>query len=120
MLIADDERDTLVTLRLLCRDAGMDVKLVKWGEDVIPAVREFAPDVILLDLGMPDRGGNDIAEELTERYGESVPTLIAVTGHSSEEDRRMARESGFHDFIAKPYEPQSLLKRLSSIKPRSA
>jgi DNA-binding response OmpR family regulator len=120
VLIADDERDTLVTLGLLCRDAGMDVKLVKWGEDVIPGVREFAPDVILLDLGMPDRGGNDIAEELTESYGENVPTLIAVTGHSSEEDRRMARESGFHDFIAKPYEPQSLLKRLSSIRPRSA
>src|SRR2546421_151115 len=91
----------LVTLGLLCRDAGMDVRLVKWGEDVIPAVREFGPDVILLDLGMPDRGGNDIAEELTESYGENVPTLIAVTGHNSEDDRRMARESGFHDFIAK-------------------
>ncbi len=115
VLIADDERDTLVTLGLLCRDAGMEVRLVKWGEDVIPAVREFAPDVILLDLGMPDRGGNDIAEELTETYGAGVPTLIAITGHSSELDRRMARESGFHDFIAKPYDPQSLLKRLGTI-----
>ena len=120
VLVADDERDTLVTLGILCRDAGMQVRLVKWGEDVIPAVREFAPDVILLDLGMPDRGGNDIAEELTETYGESVPTLIAVTGYGSEQDRRMAREAGFHDFIAKPYDPQSLLKRLAVIKPRSA
>jgi len=120
VLIADDERDSLVTLGLLCRDAGLDVRLVKSGGDVSPAVRDFGPDVILLDLGMPDRGGNDIAEELTERYGESVPTLIAVTGHSSEEDRRMARESGFHDFVAKPYDPQSLLRRLATIKPRSA
>jgi DNA-binding response OmpR family regulator len=120
VLIADDERDTLVTLGVLCRDAGMDVRLVKWGADVIPATREFAPDVILLDLGMPDRGGNDIAEELTESYGVEVPTLIAVTGYSSEDDRRMARESGFQDFIAKPYDPQSLLKRLAMIKPRSA
>ena len=120
VLIADDERDSLVTLGLLCRDAGLDVRLVKSGGAVIPAVRDFGPDVILLDLGMPDRGGNDIAEELTERYGENVPTLIAVTGHSSEEDRRMARESGFHDFIAKPYDPQSLLRRLATITPRSA
>ena len=119
VLIADDERDTLVTLGLLCRDAGMQVRLVKWGEEVIPAVREFAPDVVLLDLGMPDRGGNDIAAELTESYGAEVPTLIAVTGYSSEEDRRMARESGFHDFIAKPYDPQLLLTRLGAIKPRS-
>jgi len=104
VLIADDERDSLVTLGLLCRDAGLDVRLVKSGRDVIPAVRDFGP----------------IAEELTESYGESVPTLIAVTGHSSEDDRRMARESGFHDFIAKPYDPQSLLRRLATITPRSA
>jgi DNA-binding response OmpR family regulator len=120
VLIADDERDTLLALGLLCRDAGMDVRLVRSGEQVVPAVVEFVPDVILLDLGMPDRGGNDIAEELTERYGEHCPTLIAVTAHSTEEDRKMARESGFHDFIAKPYQAKTLLKRLGAIAPRSS
>jgi DNA-binding response OmpR family regulator len=43
-----------------------------------------------------------------------------VTAHSTEEDRKMARESGFHDFIAKPYHAHTLLSRLSAIKPRSS
>ena len=118
VLIADDERDTLVTLGLLCRGEGMDVRMVRFGEDVPPAVAEFTPDVVLLDLGLPDRSGLDVAEELTERYGGGGPVLIAVTGYSSESDRQMAKASGFHDFIAKPYDPHSLLRRLAAIKRR--
>jgi CheY-like chemotaxis protein len=118
VLIADDERDTLLTLGLLCRDAGMEVRMVRSGKSVPPVVAEFSPDVVLLDLAMPDRGGLDIAEELTQRYGDGCPVLIAVTAYSSEGDRRMAKESGFHDFIAKPYDAQSLLRRLAAIPPR--
>ncbi|HLQ39209.1 MAG TPA: response regulator [Planctomycetota bacterium] len=118
VLIADDERDTLVTLGLLCRDEGMEVRLVKWGEQVPAAVAEFGPDVVLLDLAMPDRGGLDIAEELINRYGERGPVLIALTAYASESDRKMAKEAGFHDFIAKPYDPPTLLRRLAAIKPR--
>jgi DNA-binding response OmpR family regulator len=118
VLIADDERDSLLTLGMLCRGEGMEVRLVRGGEEVPRAVAEFSPDVLLLDLGMPDRSGLDIAEELKERYGEHGPVLIAVTAFSSEADRRMAKESGFHDFIAKPYDPSSLLRRLSTLKRR--
>src|SRR5205085_6000914 len=118
VLIADDERDSLLTLGMLCRGEGMDVRLVRRGNDVPLAVAEFSPDIILLDLGMPDRGGLDIAEELRERYGQSGPVLIAVTAFSSERDRQMAKESGFHDFIAKPYDPQTLLRRINNFRRR--
>jgi DNA-binding response OmpR family regulator len=118
VLIADDERDTLVTLGLLCRAEGMEVRMVRWGEEVLPALADFTPDVVLLDLGLPDRSGLDVAEEVKERYGEGSPLLIAVTAFSSEADRRMAKQSGFDDFIAKPYDPQTLLRRLSAIKRR--
>jgi len=64
VLIADDERDSLLTLGMLCRGDGMDVRLVRRGKEVPLAAAEFSPDVILLDLGMPDRSGLDIAEEL--------------------------------------------------------
>ena len=116
VLIADDERDSLLTLGMLCRGEGMDVRLVRRGKEVPLAVAEFAPDIILLDLGMPDRSGLDIAEELSERYGQSGPVLIAVTAFSSERDRQMAKESGFHDFIAKPYDPQTLLRRINNFR----
>lgn len=118
VLIADDERDSLLTLGMLCRGEGMDVRLVRRGKDVPLAVAEFSPDIILLDLGMPDRSGLDIAEELSERYGQSGPVLIAVTAFSSERDRQMAKESGFDDFIAKPYDPQTLLRRINNFRRR--
>jgi len=118
VLIVDDDRDTLLTLGVLCRAEGMDVHMLRRGAAVPAAVAQFVPDVILLDIGLPDRSGFDVAEELTELYGEHGPLLIAVTAYASEAEREMARVSGFHHFIAKPYDPQTLLRRLSLLKPR--
>jgi len=120
VLIVDDDRDSLLTLAVLCREEGMDVRTLRRGAEVPAAVAQFVPDVILLDIGMPDRSGFDIAEELTERYGEHRPLLIAVTAYSSEQEREMARVSGFHHFVAKPYDPKALLKRLRLLKPKPA
>lgn len=118
ILIVDDNRDSLLTLSMLCRHEGMDVHMLRRGEEVPAAVAQFVPDVVLLDIGLPDRSGFDLAEELTELYGERRPLLIAVTAYASETEREMARVSGFHHFIAKPYNPQALLRRLSVLKPR--
>jgi DNA-binding response OmpR family regulator len=117
VLVVDDNRDSLLTLGMLCKSEGMDVQMLRRGAEVPAAVAQFVPDVILLDIGLPDRSGFDLAEELTERYGDHRPLLIAVTAYSSEKEREMARLSGFHHFIAKPYDPQSLLRRLTTLKP---
>ena len=118
VLVVDDNRDSLFTLSMLCRDEGMEVAMLRGGEAVPTVVEQFKPDVILLDIGLPDRSGFDVAEELTERYGEHRPLMIAVTAYSSEAERQMAREVGFHHFIAKPYDPQTLLRRLTVLKPK--
>ena len=118
VLVVDDNRDSLLTLSMLCRDEGMEVAMLRGGEAVPTVVEQFKPDVILLDIGLPDRSGFDVAEELTERYGEHRPLMIAVTAYSSEAEREMARESGFHHFIAKPYDPQTLMRRLTVLKPK--
>jgi len=118
VLIVDDDRDTLLTLGVLCRGEGMEVQMLRRGAAVPAAVAQFVPDVILLDIGLPDRSGFDVAEELSERYGEHGPLLIAVTAYASESEREMARESGFHHFIAKPYDPQTLMRRLTVLKPK--
>lgn len=52
------------------------------------------------------------------RYGEERPVLIAITAGSSESDRRLAKSAGFEKFIAKPYDPQTLVRRLSALRPR--
>lgn len=118
VLIVDDDRDSLMTLGELLQSEGMEVHMLRRGAGVPAAVEQFYPDVVLLDIGLPDRSGFDLAEELIGRYGEHAPLLIAVTGYSSEAEREMARDSGFHSFIAKPYDPRTLLRRLSLLRPK--
>jgi len=115
IIIADDERDSLLTLGVLLRSEGYEVRLVRHGNDVPRAVAEFQPDAVLLDIGMPDRSGHDVAEELRQRYGEACPVLIAVTAHSTPADLAMTKSSGFKHHVGKPYDPQALLKLLASL-----
>jgi DNA-binding response OmpR family regulator len=119
VLIVDDDRDALLTLGLLLREAGMYVHLLRAGEEVMEAVSSFRPDVVVLDLVLPDRSGSELAEEIGLRYRDERPVLLAVTAHSSEPDRRLAKAAGFEDFIAKPYDPQTLLRRLAVLRPRA-
>ena len=119
VLIVDDDRDTLLTLGLLLRDAGMYVHLLRAGDEVLAAVSSFRPDVIVLDLVLPERSGLEIAEDIVRRYGEDRPVMIAITAYSSDSDRRLAKAAGFNEFIAKPYDPAALLQRLAAVKPRN-
>lgn len=118
VLIVDDDRDTLLTLGLLCREAGMYVHLLRHGAQVMDAVGTFGPHVIVLDLVLPDSSGLEIAEQIGQRYGTEHPVLVAITAHSSDSDRRLAKAAGFHEFIAKPYDPQALLRRIAALRPR--
>lgn len=113
VLIADDDRDEVLTLRSLVEDEGHEVLALYRGGDVLDAVRDFGPDVVLLDIGMPDRNGYDLAREITSRYAERRPRLIAVTGWKQASDRMLAKMAGFDHHVAKPYDPQALLKLLA-------
>jgi DNA-binding response OmpR family regulator len=115
VLVADDERDEVMTLTALIEDEGFEVRGVFRGSEVLEAVRDFGPDIVLLDIGMPDRNGYDLAREINARYGEDRPRLIAVTGWKKASDKMLAQMAGFDHHVAKPYEPRALLKLL---KPR--
>lgn len=116
VLIADDVRDSLMTLGILLRSEGFAVELVSGGASVPSAVREFRPDAVLLDLGMPDRSGYAVAHDLRKEYGSACPILIAVTGHTQDAHRRLAVATGFRRHVAKPYDPNALLSLLASLK----
>jgi CheY-like chemotaxis protein len=109
ILIADDDRDTVMTLGILLRSEGHEVRLVEHSHEVPDAVRQFRPGVVLLDIGMPVRSGYDIAQELSRTYGAACPTLVAVTALKSAAARAKADDSGFHHFVSKPYDPVMLL-----------
>jgi CheY-like chemotaxis protein len=115
VLVADDDRDEVLTLVALLRDEGYEARGVYGGGAVMEMVREFAPDVVLLDIGMPERNGYDLARQISARYGALRPRLIAVTAWKKATDRMLAEMAGFDHHVPKPYEPRELLKL---IRPR--
>jgi CheY-like chemotaxis protein len=115
ILVADDDADTVLSLTALLRDEGYEVRGVHRGAEVLQAIFHFAPDVVLLDIGMPQMSGYDVARTLRERYGSARPTLIAVTGRTGEADRQQARAAGFEHHVGKPYEPRALLRLIGEL-----
>jgi DNA-binding response OmpR family regulator len=113
VIVADDERDTVTTLTLLLNEDGHDAIGVHHGAQVLDAVDEFDPDVVLLDIAMPDMSGYEVAKEIRRKYGEVRPLLIAISGrYKKASDRMLAEIVGFDHHVAKPYDPQALLALL--------
>jgi CheY-like chemotaxis protein len=115
VLIADDNRDTVMTLGILVRSEGYVVRLAESGKQALAAATHFQPDIVLLDLGMPEMSGFDVAQELAQRYGDRCPVLIAISGNKSHEDVRRAHDCGFRHFIPKPYDPETLISLLGRV-----
>ena len=115
ILVADDDADAVLVLSALLRDEGYCVRGVHHGAEVLDAVFNFAPDVVLLDIGMPKMSGYDVARTLRERYGSARPVLVAITGRAGDADRQQARAAGFEHHVAKPYEPKALLNLIGRL-----
>src|SRR5437868_3241293 len=90
VLVADDNRDNLVTLGILLRSEGYVVHLAKDGKEALKLGTTFRPDVALLDLLMPERTGFDVAEELQRHYPNECPVLIAITAHGTAQNKEQA------------------------------
>jgi DNA-binding response OmpR family regulator len=115
ILVADDERDTVLTLMMVLRDEGHDVRGVYKGSDVLIAVNAFDPDAVLLDINMPGLSGYEVARLIRSKYGDSRPLLIAISVHKQGADRVLAEIVGFNHHIAKPYDTGSLLALLAPL-----
>jgi len=119
VVVADDEPDTVLSLRLLLEEDGHTVRGVDSGHQALRAVRDFGADVVLLDIGMPGMSGFAVAHTLRERYGSAKPLLIAITGRNAGSDRWLARNMGFDHYVAKPYDPNAVLALLAGVRSAS-
>ena len=115
ILVADDERDQVATLAAILQDEGHEVRECYRGAEVMRMVREFDPDVALVDIGMPGMTGYDVARELRQIYGNERPLLIAVTGWKQSSDKILARLAGFDHHLAKPFETTALLELIEPL-----
>lgn len=115
ILVADDDHDMVLSLTALLRAEGHDTMGVHHGGDVVETVAEFAPDALLLDIGMPKMSGYEIVRALRERYGSARPVIVAITGRGRPSDRQLSEMVGFDHHFTKPVEPKELLATLSSL-----
>ena len=117
IVLADDDRDATLSLATLLKLEGYEVRHVYDGNATLDAVRNFDPDVVLIDIGMPKLSGYDVARHIRERYGKDRPVLVALTGWKQASDRILATLAGFDHHVAKPYDPGRLLELVRSVTP---
>ena len=111
IIVADDDPDQVLTLVTLLRDEGHEVRGLHRGKDVVRTVTDFAADVVVIDIKLPDASGFEIAEQIRKQHGEARPLLIAISGvYKKEPDRILAEIVGFDLHLTKPFGLDALLK----------
>jgi PAS domain S-box-containing protein len=102
VLVVDDNKDSADTMGQLLASMGQHVCTVYDGPSALSAAQSFRPDIVLLDIGMPEMSGYEVARAILAYGGETPPVLIAVTGWGQEGDRQRAKDAGFHHHFVKP------------------
>lgn len=110
ILAVDDEPQMLRTLRLNLTRHGYDVEAVETGLEVIPVLNRWHPDVVLLDLTLPDVDGVEIVKQIREQG--SAARIVVLSARSSEHDKVLALDLGADDYLTKPFSMDELLARI--------
>lgn len=109
ILVVDDEPQIRRIMRTTLTGAGYEVDDAKTGEEALAKVREFRPDLVLLDINMPGMGGLEACKAI--RADQNV-AIIMLTVHNTEADKVEALDAGADDFITKPFSTPELLARI--------
>jgi CheY-like chemotaxis protein len=112
VLVVDDNADTAESYALLLRLDGHEVRVAPDGPVALQAVRDFAPDAALLDLGLPGMDGYEVARRLRALPETGRVLLVAMTGWDQEEDRHRSWEAGFDYHLTKPAPPEEIQRLL--------
>ena len=114
ILVADDNRDAADTLAMLLEISGFEVLVAHTGAQALEKAAESIPDSVILDIGMPDMTGYEVARRIrAETWGKDV-FLLAITGWGQEEDKERAMAAGFDQHMTKPVDPDNVEQRLRS------
>lgn len=120
VLLIDDDRDTRDLFMFILEAEAAEVVGAASVEQALAAVKEFAPDVILSDLCMPDADGFTLIRQIRSLLDEQNPIpIIAVTAFAGEEARLHALSVGFQGYLAKPVNPDDLIAVIAALRVRS-
>jgi len=115
ILIVDDENDIVHVLEFALRQAGFETIAAGNGLDAMARIREKPPDLILLDLMLPDIPGTEICRQLKSSAPTSAIPLIMLTARGDEADRIVGFELGADDYITKPFSVREVVLRIKAI-----
>ena len=108
-------------LALVFQDDGHEVMVALRGDETLAMCQLVAPDVVIADLNMPGVSGYAVAHELRDRYGNSSPLLIAISGvWTTPGDRLLGEAAGFDHYLVKPVVPKELFRMIERERGNSA
>jgi signal transduction histidine kinase/ActR/RegA family two-component response regulator len=114
ILIVDDNADAASSLAMLLRMQGHETHTARSGKEALERIQSFKPDVALLDLGLPETDGYELAHQLRASPNLNGIRLVALTGYGRAEDRRRTHAAGFDDHLVKPVDLTMLERTLAA------
>jgi PAS domain S-box-containing protein len=120
LLVADDNRDSAASFAALLEASGHEVSVAHTGREALSLARKLEPDALLLDIGMPELNGYQLAQQIRDTSWGRRAMLVAITGWGQEQDKRRALAAGFDLHLTKPIDPgrlEALLQRAAVHSP---
>lgn len=112
ILVADDNIDAASSLGMLLEMMGHEVCIVHDGTEAVERAATFRPDIILLDLGMPQLNGYEACARIREQPSDKMTLIVALTGWTQEDKKQRSQQAGFDFHLIKPVELPALEKLL--------
>lgn len=106
-LVADDNGDIVLTLSIMLEMMGFEVHSAANGAEALEVAKTHQPDVLFLDIGMPELDGWEVCRRVRVLMGDA-PAVIAVTGYGQDDDRARSLQAGFDAHVTKPVDPGTL------------
>jgi len=116
ILLVEDDRSITQALERALRSQGYSVNAVESGQAALLAIRAEQPDLVILDLGLPDMDGLDVLRQVRSRHAE-LPVLL-LTARAGLDDKVTGLDAGADDYLAKPFETSELFARLRVMERR--
>ena len=116
VLVVDDQIDVAESTAELLTLYGCEVRVATSGSEALRIAAECIPDVVLLDIGMPDLSGWEVARQLRDQAIGKQPLVVAVTGFGTLADRQHSADSGIDLHLTKPVNPVRMAELLDKIR----
>jgi two-component system phosphate regulon response regulator PhoB len=120
ILLVDDEADIVELLEYNLRQAGYSVLTAKDGATALAEVRRQRPDLVLLDLNLPDIPGTEVCKRLRRDPATQTIPIMMITARGEEIDRVVGFELGADDYVVKPFSPRELVLRIGAVLRRAS